>query len=86
MKRFPLGNQVFEAVDAEVLHCSVRYFKPRRVIEVGSGYSTLVSAHTARMNEELDGWRTDLICIEPYPNKTLQEGFPGLSSTCSRPT
>ena len=82
---FHLGNEFFEAADAEILHCMVRYFKPRRVIEIGSGYSTLVSARAAIMNEELDGSPTELICIEPYPNETITKGFPGLTKLIREP-
>lgn len=82
---FHFGNGFFEAVDAEILHCLVRYFKPRRVIEIGSGYSTLISARAAVMNQEIDDSPTELICIEPYPNETIKQGFPGLTKLIQQP-
>ena len=48
---------------------------PRRVIEVGSGYSTRLAAQAALANGS-----TELVCIEPYPDEVLQEGFAGLTS------
>lgn len=33
----------FETVDAELLFCMVRVFKPKLMIEVGSGFSTRVA-------------------------------------------
>lgn len=76
---FHLGNNAFEALDAEVLHCIIRHFKPKRIVEIGSGYSTRVSARAALMNQH-EGRPTNLTCIEPYPSQTLRNGFPGLSS------
>jgi hypothetical protein len=68
---------MFRSVDAEVLYCTIRHFKPSRIIEIGSGFSTLVAAAACRKNKE-EGHDTDLTCIEPYPNETLKLGFPGL--------
>jgi hypothetical protein len=41
---FHFNNDFFDGTDALVLYCMVRHFKPRRIIESGSGYSTRVSA------------------------------------------
>jgi predicted O-methyltransferase YrrM len=82
---FHLGNEFFEALDAEVLHCMIRHFKPERIVEIGSGYSTLVCARAAAMNDKLDSSPAELVCIEPYPNETLQEGIPGLTRLTQKP-
>jgi hypothetical protein len=37
------------------------------------------------MNEELDSAPTELICIEPYPNETMIDGFPGLTKLIREP-
>jgi hypothetical protein len=37
-------NPFFGPVDGEILYCIIRHFKPRRIMEIGSGYSTLLSA------------------------------------------
>jgi hypothetical protein len=68
---------MFRSVDAEVLYCIIRHFKPSRIIEIGSGFSTLVAAAACRTNEE-ENHHTELLCIEPHPNETLTQGFPGL--------
>lgn len=75
---FHLSNGLFESLDAEVLYCFVRNFKPQKVIEIGSGYSTYLSASAALMNRKKDRVNTEVISIEPYPNKILSKGFPGL--------
>jgi hypothetical protein len=74
---YHFDQQMFRSVDAEILYCILRAFKPQRVVEIGSGFSTLVAAAACRQNLA-EGHRTDLTCIEPYPNETLRRGFPGL--------
>ena len=75
---FHLRNGLFENVDAEMLYCMIREFKPRRIIEIGSGYSTRVSAGAIRKNRELDpGYDCELTCIEPNPRPEIKEGLGG---------
>jgi hypothetical protein len=80
-----LNNSCFGAVDAEVLHSMIRYFKPKKIIEIGSGFSTYISARAALMNKEKDVVNTELIAVEPFPNDTLKRGFPGLSALIQKP-
>ena len=70
-----LGNAAFEAVDAEMLFGLIRLFKPRRMYEVGSGFSTLLAADALRRNRA-DGYSCRFIAIEPYPSAELQAGLP----------
>ena len=74
-KGFYVNNTLFGGVDALVAYCMVRHFKPRTIIEVGSGFSSLVLGQAAERNK-----RAGLICIEPFPRAFLREGFPGLRS------
>lgn len=74
-----INNGTFGLISAAVLHCMIRHFTPQRMIEVGSGHSTYVSARAAKMNEGYNGVVTNLISIDPYPNQILRKGFPGLS-------
>ncbi len=82
---FYLENGSFGPVDAEVLHCLIRHFKPRKIIEIGAGYSTLVSARACMLNRQKDGAATELVAIEPYPNETLKRGVPGLTELIEKP-
>jgi hypothetical protein len=75
---FYLINGSFMAVDAHVYYCLIRHFKPRRVVEIGSGNSTLVAAAACLRNAE-EGAAPRLTAIEPYPPPFLREGLPGLS-------
>jgi predicted O-methyltransferase YrrM len=43
-----LRNGFYEAADAEVLYATVRARRPARVLELGSGYSTLIIARALR--------------------------------------
>jgi predicted O-methyltransferase YrrM len=69
-------NNQFPALDAWVLEGLLRHVRPKLMIEVGCGYSTLVSA---RVNREQLGSATRLTCIEPYPRDFLQAGVPGVT-------
>lgn len=71
-------NGTFLTYDAEVLHSMIRHYKPQRIIEVGSGQTTYISARACLLNKEKDDINTRLSAIEPYPNNTLKNGFPGL--------
>ena len=70
---FYLGNRLFDGVDALVAYCMVRHFQPRLIIEVGSGFSSLLLGQAAAKNGH-----APLVCIEPFPREFLRKGFPGL--------
>lgn len=74
----------FRSIDAEVLYCVIRHFRPSRIIEIGGGYSTYVTAAAVRKNSE-GGNEAELITIDPYPNDILRAGFPGLGRLLVKP-
>ncbi len=82
---FFLNNGYFESVDAEILHTMIRHFKPNRIVEIGSGYSTYLSARSCRMNNEIDCVRSELFAIDQYPKNTLRKGIPGLTKLINKP-
>jgi Methyltransferase domain len=63
---FFLRNDNFEAVDAELLYGMIRAMRPARVIELGSGYSTLLINLASRRNTN-DGITTVHQAFDPYP-------------------
>lgn len=77
--QFYLNNGTYESVDAEMLYSMVRHFKPRRMIEIGSGFSTYLAAQALQKNQAADGISCEFTAIEPYPNQVLAAGLPGLS-------
>ncbi|WP_112662826.1 class I SAM-dependent methyltransferase [Microvirga flavescens] len=82
--RFFFKNGVFEKVDAEVLYCMIRLLKPKRVVEIGSGFSTLLSAAATAANNA-EGISTELIAIEPYPNDILLNSLPTRTTLIREP-
>jgi hypothetical protein len=69
------SNGFFETVDAEIAYCLVRHFKPRRIVEVGGGYSSRVMAAALDLNLKLDGVRGELVTIDPYPDRFPQKAL-----------
>lgn len=63
---FTLANKGYGAGDAELYYSMLRHFKPRRVIEIGCGHSTLVAAMALRKNREEGAAPLRYTCIEPY--------------------
>lgn len=83
--QYYFDNNSFSSVDGELLYCMIRSFKPRRVIEVGSGFSTFIAAAAILKNREDDpGYDCSLSSIDPYPNNTVTQGFPGFSGVDHR--
>lgn len=73
-------NGTFVGIDGNILYCMIRHFKPKRIIEIGSGYSTRLSAQAILKNKEKDpSYECELTAIEPYPSEVLKAGFPGLT-------
>ena len=60
-------SHFFGWVDAEVLYAMVRFLKPVRMIEVGSGTSTRITAMALRANNT----PCDFLAIDPEPRSTL---------------
>lgn len=78
--QYYVNNVVFGPVDGEILYCLVRYFKPKRIFEIGSGFSTYLFAQAILKNKkENNKYNCELVAYEPYPIKTLKSGFPGLT-------
>lgn len=66
-RTFHLENGFYGSVDAELLYAMVRRFAPSRVLELGSGMSTLVIAD-ARARNHVAGWH--VVC-DPFPREDL---------------
>ena len=67
-KRYYLQNGYFNNSDAVFLGSMLQHFKPRRIVEIGSGFS---SALMLDVNEMMAHPAT-LIFIEPYPERLRQ--------------
>jgi hypothetical protein len=79
-EKYFVSNPAFGSVDGEILFCMIRRFKPRRIFEVGSGYSSFLIAQAIMQNKlEEKNYQCDYVVIDPYPNPIIKKGFPGLT-------
>jgi len=63
--RYYFENSFYSYTDGLMLHCMMRHFKPKHIIEVGSGFSSAVMLDT-RDYFKMD---TKMSFIEPYPDR-----------------
>ena len=63
---FDFDNDFFSGFDAAVYYSLIRRLQPRRIIEIGGGYSTRIAAKALVANQ-----KGTLTCIEPYPEERL---------------
>lgn len=76
--RWSLGeiyNEFFESVDAELYYAVVRRFRPKLIIEVGSGNSTSFARDATAANG-----MGRIISIDPEPRRALPEGVEHVAS------
>lgn len=72
--KFYLNNGSFESGDAEYWYQLIRTIKPRRIIEIGSGNSTLMAIAAIQANQEEDAdYHCEHTCIEPYEMPWLEK-------------
>lgn len=68
------NNGSFEPGDSEYLYNMIRTFKPRKIIEIGSGNSTLMSLNAINKNKiDDDIYSCEMICVEPYEQTWLEK-------------
>jgi predicted O-methyltransferase YrrM len=71
---FYTQNSQFSWLDARALFCFLRLWQPKRVVEVGSGYSSLLISDIKRRFLPT----LKLQCIEPFPRPFLHRSDLGL--------
>ncbi len=65
-KKF-IGNNRFDGLDAFTAYLVIRHFKPANIIEIGSGYSTILQSNALERNK-----KGKITCIEPFPDINLK--------------
>jgi hypothetical protein len=65
-RRYFYENGVFSYADAIVLHAMLRHFRPKKVIEIGSGFSSAAMLDT---DEIFLKNSIDFVFIEPFPER-----------------
>jgi predicted O-methyltransferase YrrM len=68
---FNIKNNFFESGDAEIYYQLIRHLKPKNILEIGSGHSTLIALEAIKKNKSVDKIETKITCVEPYENKWL---------------
>jgi predicted O-methyltransferase YrrM len=70
---FFYNNGFYESGDAEYLYNIIRLYKPSKIIEIGSGNSTLMAINAIEKNKSEDaGYQCEHICVEPYEMPWLE--------------
>lgn len=70
---FYLDNGAFESGDAEFWYNLIRSKKPKRIIEIGCGFSSRMARRALDANKRFDpNYVCEHILIEPYENKWLE--------------
>jgi hypothetical protein len=64
------NNNSFNYGCAAALHCMIRHFKPRRVIEIGSGNSSRVLLSALQKNKQ-ESFSAEYSIVDPYPSELL---------------
>lgn len=69
------NNPMLTGADAAIYYTMIRSQMPKKIIEIGSGYSTLVATQAVNRNAESHpSYNCRLIAIEPYPGDVLTHG------------
>lgn len=66
--RYYFKNEYYSYTDAIILYSFIRHFKPKRIIEIGSGFSSAVMLDT---NELFFENQIDLTFIDPYSERLV---------------
>lgn len=63
------ANQSFSFSDAIVYACMIRHLRPKRIVEIGAGFSTAAAVDTIR---RLD-YDCNITALDPYPRPMVQQ-------------
>jgi len=72
--QFYLNNNSFSYGCAATLYCMIRHKKPKRVLETGSGFSSLIIHQALKVNKK-EGHRGAHFVVDPFPCEQIQSGI-----------
>lgn len=75
---YDIRNLAYDEVDSELLYAFVRWLRPKRVVELGSGFSSAVLAHACEASRR-DGSECRYEIYDPYPRPWIPD-LPGLAA------
>jgi hypothetical protein len=64
---FYWNNPMFSYSDAIAYYCFIRHYRPKTIVEIGSGHSTRIALEATRRNG-----LGKIVCVEPYPRAFLK--------------
>jgi len=67
---FFLDNDAFNGIDPYPYYCLLRHYKPGLVIEIGSGYSTLLGLQACLLNNS-----SHYVCVDPWPREFISDSI-----------
>ena len=83
-EQFYLINGAYMAIDAHVYYATLRHLKPKRIIEIGGGNSSLLAVQACKENQAQDAKSTRLTIIDPYPEDKLKEALTGVAEVIEK--
>ena len=83
--QFYTENGTFSYGCAAITHCILRHFKPRHVIEIGSGNSSLVISKALYLNAKYSAEPIEYTAVDPYPRSIVENGLSGLTKIIKEP-
>lgn len=76
-ENFDLYNKSFLPGDSDLLFQYIRNLKPKKIIEIGSGNSTIIANHALSLNKQKNDIISSHVCIEPFEQPWL-DSFEGI--------
>lgn len=76
---FRYWNGLFETADAELLYALLRHIRPKRVLELGSGFSTMITGAALARNAQ-DGSPAEFTAVDPEPRTEVADAIAGVGT------
>jgi predicted O-methyltransferase YrrM len=76
---FFMANDAFRGIDPYIYYALIRHLRPATVIEVGSGFSTLLAAEAVATNGV-----GEVICVDPWPRDFIAAHTGPIRRICER--
>ena len=67
----PKDNPGLSRADAFALYAMIRERRPKRMVEIGGGHSTLIALEAIKRNRT-GGDPVEFVCVEPFPSELLK--------------
>jgi predicted O-methyltransferase YrrM len=78
-ENFIWENRMYGPVESEILYALIRRYKPTRIVELGSGFSSLIIAAACRENAS-EGRPCRYVAFDPFPREFVKQGIAGMDA------